>query len=59
MGDSGFGIRAQKQYSWHHVFLAFCAKTDGIVVPMAKRIDLDEYFRLPETNRPQELVFGT
>lgn len=25
---------------------------------MEKRLTLDEYFRMPETNRPQELVFG-
>src|SRR5687768_1130151 len=25
---------------------------------MEKRVTLDEYFRMPETNRPQELVFG-
>jgi Uma2 family endonuclease len=25
---------------------------------MEKRIDVDAYFRRPETNRPQELVFG-
>jgi Uma2 family endonuclease len=25
---------------------------------MEKRLTLDEYFRMPETNRPQELTFG-
>lgn len=25
---------------------------------MEKRLTLDEYFRMPETNRPQELIYG-
>lgn len=25
---------------------------------MEKKITVDEYFRMPETNRPQELVYG-
>lgn len=31
---------------------------DGIVVVMAKEISVDDYFKMPETLRPQELIYG-
>jgi Uma2 family endonuclease len=31
---------------------------DGIVVGMEKRITTHDYFRMPESNRPAELVYG-